>query len=218
MSAVIEAPLFDSAENALRFALNFHLAQARPQMNKMMADGKVQRIKLADGTTVTFVAPVKPSVTLLRGLDGAGQAGLILGALATLTPERQLVLIAQCLKPAFPCSCRSACCSGWKANFDWERSISGLCEHLKADAPLSHITGKRGLSMDPGLRRVLVETFFQPRRKRTATELAAKFGLSDKTVITHSRPVVTYLERVLGEAWGDFGSLMDDRGWVGFVP
>src|SRR5437899_481750 len=115
-------PLFDSTRKALRFALNHHMALPRPAMNKLMADGKVQRIVLADGSKITLAAPratARPGSEQLHGLDGAATAGMVLLHLAQLPEPQQLVLMAGSMPATLPCSCRSACCVGEKRNGEW---------------------------------------------------------------------------------------------------
>lgn len=211
-------PLFDSPRKALAFALNHHLALPRPMMNKMMADGKVQRIELADGTRITLAAPKGPPRNeQLRGLDGAGTAGIILMHLARLPEPQQLVLMAQSMPPTRPCPCRAPCCTGQRPNSEWVRAILKLCDYLRDEAQLSRVKGKKGLSTSPEMRRALVEKFFVPRRDLVLADLAVKCGVSEQTVITHRRPIVTFLEKQERAGWRAFDDSLGEAGLVGFL-
>ncbi len=217
MSAVHE-PLFASTRDALRFALNYHLSLPRPQMNKMMADGKVMRIELADGSKVTVAAPkASPRSEQLRGLDGAATAGMVLAHLARLTDPQQLVLMAASVPPSFPCACGAPCCSGHKSNNDWKRAVWKICEYLRDEAQLTKIPGKKGLSTSPQLRELLVQRFFNPKNGMTLENLAAIGGCTEQTVIAHRRPIITFLQREQDGAWRNLDVSLSESGMVGHI-
>lgn len=213
-----EQPLFDSGKTALRFALNYHMALPRPQMNKMMADGKVVRIELADGTKITVTAPrPAPRSEQLRGLDGAATAGIVLAHLSRLPDEQQLVLMGFSLDASLPCACRSPCCSGSKVNQNWARVVLRICEHLKEEAELTKVPGKKGLSTHPLMRRMLVEKFFLPKRDLSLVDLARKCEVTEQTVIAHRRPILAYLDRMTDLAWRSIDIILDESRIVGHI-
>ena len=159
-------PVFDSPRKALGFALNYRLDLPRPAMAKMMADGNVRRIELADGSKVTIMAYRKSErSTQLKGWDGAATAGMVLQHLISLAEPQQWTLMAELMHPTHPCACKAPCCSGHRPNQNWSRTIHRLCDHLRDVASLSKMPGKKGLSTAPGLRLALVERFFVSSRR-----------------------------------------------------
>lgn len=211
-------PLFDSPRTALRFALGHHMALPRPMMNKMMATGQVQRIELADGTKITVALPRgKPRNEQLRGLDGAGTAGGILLHLARLPEPQQLVLMGSSMVALLPCACRAPCCSGVRPNPEWLRSVLKLCEYLRDEAVLSRLPGKKGMSVRPELRQMLVEKYFLPERKISPKELALRFNVSQSTILNHQRPIVEFLERQADLGWPAFDEHLAEAGILGFL-
>lgn len=187
-------------------------------MNKMMADGKVQRITLADGSKITVATPKGPPRNAqLKGLDGAATAGMILAQLSALPEPQQLVLMASSMQAVLPCACRAPCCAGSKQNPEWSRAIDRLCSYLRGEAELTKVKGKKGFSTHPLMRRKLVEKFFLPKREIVLAELAEKCGVTEQTVIAHRRPIVTYLERTEQAGWHAFDLIMAESGMVGFL-
>ena len=213
-----EEPLFDATRKALRFALNYHLSIPATPVSRIMADGKVQKLELADGSHIIVAASKGPPRNAsLRGLDGAGTAGIILRQLTLLPHPQQLVLMGSSMTAILPCSCRAPCCSGEKANPPWRRVVWQLCEYLKEEAQLSRIKGKKGLSTSPMLREALVEKFFLPKRRLVLSELAARCGVTEQTVIAHRRPIVTFLEKQEQAGWRDLDVTLSDLGIVGTI-
>lgn len=211
-------PLFDSTRAALRFALNHHMALPRPAMNKMMADGKVMRITLADGSKITVAQPRgRPRNEQLKGLDGAGTAGMILARLAGLPEPHQLTLMAGSMPAYLPCACGAPCCAREKVNPEWSRAIGKLCDHLRDEAELTKIKGKKGLSTSPVMRRALVEKFFIPKRHIVLEDLARVCGVSEQTVVAHRKPILAYLEKAESQGWRALDVDLSEIGIVGFI-
>lgn len=210
-------PLFDSPRKALSFALNHRVHMPRPPMAKLVADETMQRIELADGSRVTVDRRLilRPRDLQLKGMDGVAQAGMVLYHLGRLSDPQQLVLIAQSVPHALPCACRRPCCSGYTPNPPWTHAVLKLCDHLRDEAQLSRMPGKKGLSTSPWLRRALVEKFFLPSRDLTIAWMAQRSGLSEQTVIVHRRPILTFLEKAERQGWRDFDSFLGDAGIVG---
>lgn len=211
-------PSFDSPRRALTFALNYELKMPRPAMTKMMADGKVQRIELADGSKITVAVGYNSSRRRpegLTGLDGAATAGFVLQVLASLPVQQQLVLIAECMRPTTPCSCGSPCCSGERRNSGWITAVRCICDHLRDEAHLSRLPGKKGMSTLPDLRFMLVEKFFVPGREFTYASVAKRFNISEQTVFNHRKPVLAYLTQQQRTAWRAIDEALGFAGIVG---
>lgn len=211
-------PAFDNPRKALVFALNFEMKMPQPVMTRMIADGRMRRIELADGSKVTVADMSRMSKKRaegLTGLDGAATAGFVLQVLASLPEAQQLVLMAECMRPTFSCACRAPCCSGNKPNGAWVAAIRTICEHLRDEAQLSRITGKKGMSTTPALRLALVEKFFIPGREFVLTRIAERCDVSEQTVINHRRPIITYLEKQQRAGWRALDEALGSAGIVG---
>lgn len=210
-------PAFDNPRKALVFALNYQLKMPTPVMTQMIADGRVRRIELADGSRVT-VADMSRIATKraegLSGLDGAATAGFVLQVLASLPEQQQLVLIAECLRPALACVCRAPCCSGHRPNRAWVTAINSICDHLRDEAQLSK-TGKKGYSTSPGLRLAIVEKFFVSSRDFVLLRIAERNDVSEQTVVNHRRPILTYLEKQQRAGWRALDEALNSAGIVG---
>ncbi len=210
--------LFDSTHAALRFALNYAGATPRPVMNKMMADGSLVRKELEDGTRITTGRQMlRRQRTGLRGLDGAGQAGMIAKQLDYLTPAQKDCTIAHFKDWLLPCSCRNPCCSGYRRNPGWVEAVDRLCVHLKEQAELSRVRGRKGLSTHPQMRRALVERFFVPGKTIIIAELAERCGVTSQTVITHKKPIEEYLADALRDALTQLDQILNTLGIVGQI-
>ena len=193
---------------------------ARPAMNKMVADGKMQKIELADGSKIIVAVMGKTKAKRseqLKGMDGVAQAGMVLYHLARLPEAQQLVLIAQSVPSALSCACRAPCCSGWRPNPPWTRAILVLCDYLRDEAKLSVLPGKRGMSINPLMRRQLIEKFFVPNREIILSKLAAQCGVSEQTVTRARAPIDTYLEKNERAGWRAFDEHLGAAGIVGHI-
>lgn len=209
------AALFDSTSAALRFALNYSGAMPRPVMNKMTADGSPQRKELGDGTRVTAVRRRRNEP--LRGLDGAAQAAMIAKQLDYLSPSQKDCVIAQHKQWVLPCSCRSPCCSGYMRNPGWAEAVERLCLHLKEQAELTRVRGRKGLSTPPMMRKALVERFFIPGRAMVLSELADRCDVTPQTVITHKKLIESELEAQLRAGMVSLDQILSTIGIVGLL-
>lgn len=191
-----DGPLFDSTHAALKFALNYSSGIPSPLMNRMAADGKLQRVQLESGERVTVGVGMRmrrPKRPSLRGLDGAAQAAMIAQELNHLDEAQKHSIIAAFKQWVLPCACRSPCCMGFRRNPGWVASITALCEILKNEAQLSRVRGKKGLSTHPLMRQALVERFFIPEKPMVLADLAEKCNVTPATVIAHKKPIEQYL-------------------------
>jgi hypothetical protein len=109
--------LFHSTHAALTFAYNF-VAQPPPGFLGRM----VKTVATGSGKG-------------LVGLDGAGQAGMILAEVQALGPVLEHLLIARFAPRAMPCACRAPCCSGSTRTARWEQAIGALTEEVFSCLP-----------------------------------------------------------------------------------
>jgi hypothetical protein len=161
--------LFQSANGALVFAFNFSgQAYDRPTMNRMAAPS------LGNGKG-------------LVGLDGAGQAGMILAEVKAMGKMAESILIARLAPRSTGCECRAACCSGQKPNKAWTDAISFLADHVRT-------TALAGCIANGMMRREYVVRYFTRKDDRTSLEaLADKYDIARNTVSSHSAKVAIYL-------------------------
>lgn len=161
-------PLFKSAYSALIFAFNFsHQAYDPPLMNKL-GWGPLNRISSG-----------------LSGTTGAAQSGLILSRLTRLTIPQQNIVVAKFAPRTWPCSCRAPCCSGHKPNGEWEQAISDL-------GTLAGRECLAGCISNRALREGLVRRIFNGSTL-TLDQLAAKTGVSERTVKSHSAAISQWI-------------------------
>lgn len=119
-------PLFDSAHNALTFAFNFSDQQYdRPLMNRL-GDTPVDRVSKG-----------------LAGMDGAGQAGMIISRVMLMQALSQYIIFAQYAPIILDCECRRACCIGKKPNALWDEVIREISQASIAGA-MSGTVSHRG--------------------------------------------------------------------------
>jgi hypothetical protein len=188
-------------------------------MNRMIADGQLLRVEREDGSKVTVAAGQRrgPQGEVPRGLDGAGQAALIAKQLDCLQPVEKDCVIARYKDWKLPCSCRSPCCSGYRKNTEWSLAITQICAHLKDHAELSRIKGRKGLSTPPQMRMALVERFFVPEKLLVIAELAEVCGVTPQTVITHKKPIETFLYETLRTGIIQVDQILNELGIVGMI-
>lgn len=159
-------PVFRGVEEALRFAFRHPQgAPARPMMSR-----------LADG-------PSRPGRGL-SGLDGAGQAGLILSALATLGELHESIAQARYLPHSLPCECGSECCTGYRVNPEWRIAIDAITERTTNLIPHRPIMLK--------LRKAVVCRHFG--EKVNFIDIAKTLRVDRDTVSDHANIVVTFLK------------------------
>ncbi|WP_168793583.1 DNA-binding protein [Paraburkholderia aromaticivorans] len=151
--------LFRTPQAALVFAFNYSMQQqGRPLMDRL-------------------AAPAARAGKGLSGMDGAGQAGMIRREISNLSRFEEAAMIARFAPRTIPCSCRSACCAGYRLNPDWDYAIATL--EGGAQSVLSgHVSHYR-------LRRKLVEQVFGV--KVVLKDLAEQCGVHPNTATEHRR-------------------------------
>lgn len=163
--------IFQSSHHALMFAFNFsHQAYEPPLMNR-----------LAWG-------PAAGLSKGLSGLDGAGQAGIILDLLSKLTFTQQYVLIVKYAPPTWPCHCRSQCCQGFKRNTDWEEAVN----QLGLVAVTEVLTGALSNRL---LRNAMIKKSFG-FDGAAISELAKRYGVSERTAAGQHAQIRRWLRGV----------------------
>lgn len=216
---IAEKPLFDSSRAALRFALSDREIDIRPVMNRMMSAGRLvlKTLKSVTDGTDEVRRFIPPRDQQLIGLDGKAMGGMILQLLGKLPEIQQSVLKAGSMHAMMSCTCRSPCCAGEKPNKEWAVCILYICDHLKNEAELTKVKGKKGLSTSPLLRRALVEKQFLPNRRLVLSELADACHISEQTVHNHRKPIVAFLEKQETDGWRSFDEYLAESGIVGFI-
>lgn len=150
----------------------------------------------------------------LSAADRPHQAGIILYHFGKLDVRHRIVLTGLLTNPRVPCECRRPCCSGWSVVGQWRASVHDTCLLLKRQAETEAQPGKKGLSTQPLLRQLVVEDFYTGPGA-TLADLAARCGLSTKTVATHRAWITEYLERTEREAWDQVAWVFDAYGVTG---
>ena len=237
---VKEKPPFDSVIKALVFAFNagddYYLPS--PVMNRAMAETiiakptkkkKKKEAPFIDGTTgealdespdepkpVRGMKPPAQPGERLQGLNKAQQAGIILHTVGRLASIHKYALTAQFTKPDLKCQCQSPCCKGSKPTIRWVRAIECVCSHVKQDADILKVPGKKGLSTTPHLRRLIVERYFLQNGSSIAM-LARRAKVSAITAAKHNEWITTYLEEACTEALIQIALLFDEQKITGFL-
>lgn len=158
---------FKGVDEALRFA--FRHPQGAPDRPLMS--------RLADG-------PSRPGRGL-SGLDGAGQAGFVLSALASLGEFHESIAQARFLPHSMPCECGSACCTGWRVNQPWRIAIDLITERTTNLIPHRPIMLR--------LRHAVVCRHFG--EKVNFVDIAKGLRVDRDTVSNHANTVSTFLKQ-----------------------
>jgi len=172
----IAEPPFHAARQALLFAFNFnHQQYDRPAMSKLLD----KRRFAGRG---------------LGGLDGAGQAGMVMQALRGLGALHAAILTADVAPRNTNCSCNAGCCRGYKPNMEWEESIGYLTDRLSQD-----LGGHREYAVRDGLLHSIVRRFFGI--EMSITKLAETCGVNRDTASDHNAKATKRLEAERDNAW-----------------
>lgn len=166
-------PLFKSPHAALTFAYSKRHGYERPLMNRMGAASNP-----GNG---------------LGGLDGAGQAGLIRAEVQRLGELREALVIARFAPRIFPCSCKSACCKGYRPNREWQAAITTIAEHARN-------TALADCNTTPDMRYAYVERVYMRKDARKNLEnLAKDLDVNVKTIWKHAKHVRDWLAGTRGK-------------------
>lgn len=180
-----DEPLFSSAHAALTFAYN-HTMQAydAPTMVRILNDAR------ATGKG-------------LGGIDGAGQAGFIKGAVKELPRLYQAMLVARFAPRDADCPC----CRGKVDNLDWLAAIREISDAAAAQALSGHITARV-------LRDAIVARYYG--KKVLLAAAADRAGVSADTATRQNAAIVRWLRgtrttRLKGGEQGDGIRGEDDK-------
>lgn len=163
---------FASVADALKFAFNREGGPDRPAMSKASD-------KCRGGGNGFF------------GVDAAGQAGMILGEVASLGNPGMWVIQARYSPRSIPCACRSACCSGRKTGKEYKTAIGELQQ-----AVLGELSG---CLSSYRLRVGLVGKYFG--ESINFRELAEYCRVDRDTASDHNSRVTRYLKSAEARAW-----------------
>lgn len=190
MDAIKHDGIFRSAHESIVFALNYCDQQyALSPMSKLM-----QRGAYGSGRG-------------LIGLDGAGQAGMVLAELDKLSRQNYsmvLALIARCAQSRMRCACGSACCSHWKANPLWQEAINQLGEYI--------LCALAGSISNRALRIASIQKFFG--QKTSIQEIAENVGVSRNTAGEQHGKIVKALKDLEGKAWVSYTTALEEAGML----
>jgi hypothetical protein len=159
-------PVFRGVDEALRFA--FRHPQGSPERSLQS--------RLADG-------PSRPGKGL-AGLDGAGQAGFVLSALASLGEFYESIAQARYLPHSVPCSCGSDCCTKYRVNPEWRIAIDTITDRTTNLIPHRPIMLR--------LRKAVVVRYFG--EKVNFVEIAKGLRVDRDTVSNHANVVASFLK------------------------
>lgn len=154
-------PVFASAHGALTFAYNFAPEQYAPSTLGRLMGGII-------GTGKGLV-----------GMDGAGQAGMILREVEALGPMTSHFLAARFSPHSIPCACRAPCCAGQRHALAWDHAVDFISEQA--------LVRLAGYTMNFRLRRGLVCRFFGEHVNMS--ELA-KYASMDRDAATRHNAVL----------------------------
>ena len=176
--------LFRSAHEALTFAFRFaHDQSPRTPMTRLMQGGS-----LGSGKG-------------LIGLDGAGQAGMILAALAHITPEERAVVMTRYGDLRSPCQC----CGQYAPTRDWRDSVDML-----SHAPELH-------DLPREVRHAVVEKVICRRKDLRVASMAGGYELAERTVRERMRRFKERIGRVENRAVAWLDEHLTGRGVIAEV-
>lgn len=165
MHKVLSEPVFDNTHHALTFAFRFSSQQYGESLL-----WKLQNRGLGSGKG-------------LVGLDGAGQAGMVLAEINRLEPIEIAALVARYAPRCEPCPC----CGADKTTAAWREAVEALAAWCEPMA----VSNLR-------VRRELVAKHFGVRVDFVA--LAARHGVNRKTVAEHYALIVRRLKELEARA------------------
>lgn len=148
------------------------------------------------------------------GLDKHHLAGLILHHFERLDVEHQVVLRGLLITAYTQCSCKAMCCSGWRMSARWGQALSDMCAIIQLKADVLKEPGKKGLSSQPKLRRMIVESFFT-KRELAVAELARATQVGYVTAAKHREWITSYLGACENAAWAQLAPIFDTAGITG---
>lgn len=182
-----EPGIFKNAHEALVFALHYSAQQyALSPMGKMM-----QGSGLGSGRG-------------LVGLDGAGQAGMVMAELQALSSLERAALVGRYAPRDLQCDCGRPCCRRFRRNPEWSDAVRELVE--------SAMTQFSGTFSHYRVRLGAVERYFGAKHK--IQDIAEACGLDRHTVGTHNAVIVKWLRGIEHGASDRFDSAIKAAGML----
>lgn len=183
---VKHAGIMKSAKEAVVFALNF--SDHQYALSPMAA----------------FLKHSGGSGRGLKGLDGAGQAGMIWAEITLLPYFQAFAIIARCTHHRVRCTCGQPCCGGWRSSEVWREVTSQLCD-LAIQATPDHISNRR-------LRLASTEKVFGA--KVTLDEVADNVGVSKSTAARQHAKIKDYLRTIEHQGWEKLTAALEEKGML----
>jgi hypothetical protein len=173
-------PVFKSAHEALTFAFRFAGQHSPKTPMSVMVGGELGGLGSGRG---------------LSGLDGAGQAGMVLAALRHLDPEQRHVLVARYGDIRRPCPC----CGQAAPEPAWSEAVEALslCDELR--------------ELPKVVRHAAIEKVVC-RRKLKFSGFVTEYGLAKSTLFDKTRKVKERLGKVENSAMAWLSDFYGARG------
>lgn len=157
--------VFTSTHSALKFAFNFTHGTVQKNILDLSNSGNGRG---------------------LAGLDGAAQAGMVLGEIDRLSILSRNLLRGRYGVRTNNCSCKAPCCNGYRVNGSWGEAVDYLAEYLLLAELHEKIWHQK-------LRRALIIRYFDV--KQPFTEIATSCGLKRDTASNYYKRVVEHLRK-----------------------
>lgn len=140
----------------------------------------------------------------LKGLDGAGQAGMVWAEITLLPYYQALALIARCTQHRLRCTCGIPCCCGSRPNELWRETTSQLCDYA-LEAVTGHVSNRR-------LRLASTEKVFGA--KVTLDEVADYVGVSKSTAARQHAKIKDFLRTLEHQGWETLTGALEEKGML----
>lgn len=182
--------IFYSAHESVVFALNYCEQQsAMSPMAKLVQQGSYG------------------SGRGLVGLDGAGQAGMVMAEIEKLSRQNYymaVALIARCTHDRIRCNCGQPCCSRWRPNPLWREAVNQLGDYV-----LTHLSANVSSRV---LRLTVVGKHFG--RKVSIEHIAEDCGVHRNTAGQQANSIRKALKDLEGRAWEIYTNALIDAGML----
>ena len=153
----------------------------------------------------------------LKGLDGAGQSGMVWAEITQLEYYQALALIARCTQHRFRCRCGSPCCSGWRPNEIWKEVTSQLCDY--AVTALGGELSNRRVRLAStekafGAKLMLATTERVFGAKTTLDDVADHASVSRTTAARQHAKVLDCLRTLEHKGWEKLTAALEEKGML----
>lgn len=179
--------LFRSVESALFFAFS------------------EQYVNLPQSPVSRMASTPSRSGNGLGGLDGFGQAGMILARMGTLAEVHQWILTARFSPVVSECDCGAACCSGFRHNARWLDAVKRISAFIGSEVPASLAQHR--------LREGIVRKHFGDKVR--LGEIADASGVHRNTASNHASIVLSILRTQEKLARYEIRAILESSGLVG---